>query len=466
MKKVITSTLLTVTLLTGCTLPWDKLTEEKITEMMGNTYASFCPRNSDDYQKIEEYVFDEGERGYYDKHGKSFYDFTAGELDDYLENGGDPNLKIQWGEKSYLYLSHAAIMDERMMETLVKHGVDVNQKDDSGKTLLHKVYNFETAKLLILKGADVNAEDEDGRTPLEKAVSHTLSETEYFPVESTYHRDAPKIEKPAYDPIGKACEGPRSYKEPIYTEQNRIMMEEIVELLIENGAEVKDNALCNLNNPRVVQLLVDNGADVNASCHPLNDVNNYEGAKILIENGANINEKDINGKTPLHNETKSFNNTNNTDELVKKIKLLIENGADVNIEDNYGKAPIFYALNEPEILKLLIDAGANVNAKDGQGKTPIQAFAGDNDHECLIGEGYESGQSEVVRLLVEAGADITVKNSIGRDILNSVYYGCMGRIEYVEGSRGKDPTDAEKNFAKHVDEISDILKGAGAVFQE
>ena len=59
-------------------------------------------------------------------------------------------------------------------------GVDVNAKDDWGKTLLHSTAEMrrkEIAELLIAEGADVNAKDSWGITPLHYATANDQNET-------------------------------------------------------------------------------------------------------------------------------------------------------------------------------------------------------------------------------------------------------------------------------------------------
>ena len=58
-------------------------------------------------------------------------------------------------------------------------GVDVNAKDDWGKTLLHSTAEMrrkEIAELLIAEGADVNAKDDEGDTPLYYAHRRVYTE--------------------------------------------------------------------------------------------------------------------------------------------------------------------------------------------------------------------------------------------------------------------------------------------------
>ncbi|MBE6463683.1 MAG: ankyrin repeat domain-containing protein [Alphaproteobacteria bacterium] len=156
--------------------------------------------------------------------------------------------------------------DINEVKELIDMGVDVNQKDNSGRTALMEASYWgykEVVELLIQNGADVNQKDEKGKTALVKASGE-------------------------------------GYKE-------------IVELLIKNGADVnhKDNygytALMDASYwgyKEVVELLIQSGADVNQKND--NDVTALmmasrrgykEIVELLIENGADVNQKDNNGET-------------------------------------------------------------------------------------------------------------------------------------------------------------------------
>lgn len=143
----------------------------------------------------------------------------------------------------------------------------------------------------------------------------------------------------------------------------------------------------------------------------------------FLENGVNINEKDINGRTPLHYAGQ-----------VEIIKYLIEHGADVNAKSNYyGRTPLYYRTqnwermdNVLELIHCLVENGANVNIKDDEGHTPLQ---------CAI-EGYEEFGEKIkpiIRYLIEHGADVNTKDNNGKTPLHCAtsYGGNLENVKYL-----------------------------------
>ncbi|OUM58897.1 hypothetical protein PIROE2DRAFT_64118 [Piromyces sp. E2] len=124
--------------------------------------------------------------------------------------------------------------------------------------------------------------------------------------------------------------------------------EEIVEYLIENGADIDKG-----NNTGDTPLII--------SCKKGNDnIVNY-----LINNGANINKENEDGDTPL---MIAFNKEN--EDL---IETLIENGADVDVENKKGDIPLIIACqkNNEDMVDYLIENGADVNKENINGDTAI-----------------------------------------------------------------------------------------------
>ena len=124
----------------------------------------------------------------------------------------------------------------------------------------------------------------------------------------------------------------------------------------------------------MVRFLIERGADVKIrttgnNYSVLEDAARYANAEIvqlLIEHGAEVNNADTMGMTPLLYAAMCDN--------AEAARMLIENGADMEASERYkGFTPLLYAchLLKTKIVTLLVEKGADVNAKDKKGKTPL-----------------------------------------------------------------------------------------------
>jgi ankyrin repeat protein len=224
-------------------------------------------------------------------------------------------------------------------------GADVDEKDVSGMSLLHKAVSGNRklmAKVLIAKGADINAKDKHGRTPLHLSAS-------------------------------------RGHKG-------------MVELLLRKGANVNEKCDWPQGTPLFFW----------PSTTPLHVALRYEHSdimKVLVANGADVNAQTKNGYTPL-----LFVFWHPNEDIAE---LLVKKGADVNVKTLaapehprpswgpflYGCTPLDYAIiyRFKNLAKLLIAEGADVNAVGFCGKTPLQLAQNRN-------------YTEIVELLLEHGA--------------------------------------------------------------
>jgi len=112
---------------------------------------------------------------------------------------------------------------------------------------------------------------------------------------------------------------------------------------------------------------------------------------LLMVGGVDPNQKDDEGRTPLHYAV----------EYVDIAELLIRHGADPNARDKIGRTPLHY-VKRPEVAELLIKAGADINARDRDGNTPLHTAGPD-----------------AIEILLKYGADPNIKNNRG---LPPVYY--------------------------------------------
>ena len=115
-----------------------------------------------------------------------------------------------------------------------------------------------------------------------------------------------------------------------------------------------------------------------------------------IEAGGSVNERDKDGRSPLHHAC-----IQNDDHIVE---LLLMAGADATSADGDGMTPLHFAARryEVSIAKKLLQSGALVDARDSNGNTPLSDAV------------FESkGRGELIVLLLNAGADRNRENDHG-----------------------------------------------------
>lgn len=116
-------------------------------------------------------------------------------------------------------------------------------------------------------------------------------------------------------------------------------------------------------------------------------------ANILIDNGADVNNKNLFGRTPLHEVCANKN-------PVELTKLLLSKNSDPNAVDEFGMSPLHLAAGYSSVatISALIKAGSNINSMNVQGLTPLDI--------AIV-----SGQDSIASALLENGGKASKYNS-------------------------------------------------------
>jgi ankyrin repeat protein len=374
-----------------------------------------------------------------------------------------------------------------VVELLLKHGADIDIRDDMGRTLL--VYALTNGapvvKALLDAGIDVNAQDNLGRTAISSAI----------------------------------------------TGQD----DEVFDLLLEYGADVNlssdgssielQSAIANNHVDRVVKLL-DLGVDVNARSSDgqtalFAAVDNMwsptvDAVQVLLERGAVANIEDHYGDSPLKLAKKRLNEFLATEEMQMKrakagklykktpedlqqrkrdyqqiVALLEEAGAnelapvemsllyaarigdlatvddclrrgeDVNaIDVNNGYSPLIWALSQDhvDVAQMLLESGADPNFVAKHGETALMVAA-------------ERGMStETFTHLLDSGADPNLQTGAGTALILAALYSPIEVVQLLLDS-GADPdlSDGEGGYTAAYaammggrKDVFDLLIAAGA----
>jgi ankyrin repeat protein len=126
-----------------------------------------------------------------------------------------------------------------------------------------------------------------------------------------------------------------------------------------------------------------------------------EVVQYLLSKGADVKLLDAQGWTALHWAASGGHTA--------VVRELLDAGADVNARDQIGATPLHWAaiFDQRDAAEMLIDRGADLKAKDMQGKTPLHSAA-------------EHDAQEVTPLLLAKGASLKAKDEDGATPLHSV----------------------------------------------
>ena len=313
-------------------------------------------------------------------------------------------------------LGHFAVISDSI--DLLEIAADkkiLDQQDKEGHTPLHvSIYTFKDKMIdaLLNKGVDLNIKDNNGKTAL-VALSEFALPANIIQTIMLLKKQSDQVKKENGEKLEKEL------KDGWFN---------IIKKLINAGAEI--NSLDNNGNipfgfllktyaagvceKDVIDFYLNSGTDLS--------IKNNDGDNSLIiaikfcleDLSIELGERLI--KENLFDSVKSviydlsWGNPEDSERLIKIKPILlklIELGADVNFQDEDGQTPLIIASarNQESFLELLIELGADLNLKNKEGEVALtQAIA--------------NGHSNITKILLNKNANPNIKNNDGEDLIS------------------------------------------------
>lgn len=366
-------------------------------------------------------------------------------------------------------------IDEKKIQKFIDNGLDINQKDEKGRTFLFSLVDkrkIEAIKFLIKNKIDLTVEDGYGKNILDEAISkadgmmirflldngfslnyknssnrtvlqNVALEGDYrtFQILATYEPDYNLKDSYGKTVLFDAVNGENEkiVKEVVNNVQDVNINDENKETVLFSSVLKEDI--------KIAHLLVLNGVDVNHLNKDNQNVlfnavlhgdKNLDFIKLLMKKGININQVDSDGrnildeiihilelqrtsKSKLEDKYSLIEEENSYEQIVS---TLIKNGLDLNKQDRNGNTILVNEINKKDFenIEFLLKCGMDLNIKDKVGKTLLYK-------EVLKG----NSNYKMIKYLIDHGANIENRDDKG----NSVYDCLIDAILINEGYKNK-----------------------------
>jgi len=325
-----------------------------------------------------------------------------------LENGANPYLNDSFHCIPLLELAYGGYNDKdietskKIVECFVAHGVDINTKNDQGRTLLFSLYqhhNVEYKKNMIRyliedQHVDVNIQDNEGLSFLMMAVKQTTNLD--------------------IDTIKYLVEEKKCSLDHVDHNGNSVVMH-----ALSKGSPQVYTYFLN----RCQDFTQKNNFGMNLLMGAVNNVD-LGTVKKLVQQGVSLHDVDNEGRNallylleevPFIFDTVKVLKLGFPSNITPNFKYLVENGVDINCENPEGKTVLFYIHNNLNLMKYAIDHGADVQHVDHEGKTLL----------------FYINSFSLIQYAISKGLDASIRDKEGHTAIYSKEYLPMDQLFFL-----------------------------------
>ncbi|MDD5090101.1 MAG: ankyrin repeat domain-containing protein [Candidatus Wallbacteria bacterium] len=296
-----------------------------------------------------------------------------------------------------------SVRNRKVLEVLFQNGLDLNKKDQYGKTPLH-CWNLsaDAVEFLIEKGLSVNECDNSGRTPL----FYSCSNMEVVKLLLEHGAD-PKVRSENNATLLHAWSASDAF----------------VSLMIEKGVDVKaidDKGSTPLHqvygNPVIVDLLVRAGADPNAQDNEgrtplMSEWLELDVARALVAAGCNPEIRDRKGRTAI-----DLSKNTAVTEYLKSLGLKRKavNLLEVDEQEFVLADPAVFLEDAENGTDLTVRYQNNREGRYNKGDLPFFRLLLNLNYNALV---YDAQATKLAELFIEQGGEIDTRDSSGRTMM-------------------------------------------------
>ncbi|KAK3104921.1 hypothetical protein FSP39_013227 [Pinctada imbricata] len=361
----------------------------------------------------------------------------------FLQLGFNVNETNKQGKGSLAYA--VRFRNEKVVQCLINNGVDINPRDDEGKSpLIMAVRDHAILEMLLVNGANIKVSSHD----CENVLMSACGQEEILAVKTILrfcrrnltienkHIFINEKKSNGFTALHKACEcrdkhtrktiatlllmenaSPRTFDKSQRSSPLHLAAayddSDLASLLLQKGADVNW-----ADNDRVTPLFIasENGFSsiVNvlishrADCTICRKTDGASPLLIAAERGHPEVVRKLLDNLKDEDDINFVNHQNNTPLLMAALnnhtnvcEVLVENGADVNISNHNGYTPIHVASRNgnAKLVNMFLQKGANIDCQTTENKnTPLHLAA-------------MMGNRRAVKILLARGADMEMKNN-------------------------------------------------------